>query len=356
MRALGDHGAAHSQLRQNLRLGGGASLVVSCVVLASAPWISSVLLRNPAVTTTLRLAAIASVLFALRRIQSEALKAYGKASLAILIDSAFLALGMLAATVLGLLLQHLSVRWVLWSFVALQGVLVMVGAAAWWRTIRRAIHDVARRAGTAVVARRGLFPLWGFAIVSALGTELPFVLLPRYGSAEDVGLFGVAFRLVALATTILGAMASSFGPSFSAAFVQRDATALRRDLLRSQAISALLYAPMAAAFLGAPTFVLGLFGAEFHGARMLLAILTLGQAVDAATGLSGTLLNMSGGERSALGVTAVSFFALIPLSAWLGARHGAAGIAVAYALVLATRSLALYLLALRRVRAVESEV
>lgn len=354
LRALRAHDASAHLYRRNVRLATWASVGLASLLLATAPWLATNVLGDPGVTTVLRLGGVGAVLFTLRRIQAEALKAYGRQNLAVALEGAIQTLAVGLVLVVGFALGRASVMLVLWGFLAVNAGLLAWGARAWTAAMTAAWSldgggDV-RPGGTATTTRRLrlLLPFWGYAVVTVLATELPFFVLPRVADAVEIGLFGVAFRLVTLATTILAALAAVFGPRFAAAYARSDGRALRRELIRSQGISLLVYGPIAVLLFSAPRLVLRIFGAEFTGAAGILIILTAGQLIDAATGLCGYVLTMAGRESLAFWLNAASLALLVVLTLTLGRRFGASGVAFAYAIVLALRSLSSYALAWQR--------
>lgn len=354
LRALQADAASKALYRRNILWATIATFGLGSLLSLAAPWIAASVLGDATVTGIIRLAAAGAVLFTLRRIQAEALKAYGRQDIAVALEGAIQTLALALIVVASALAGRISTTLVLWGFLVVNAGLLGWGAAVWGGLMRSVRSRTATDGGRAelpdeVAGRlRRLLPFWGYGAVTVLATELPFFVLPRVADAGDIGLFGVAFRIVTLATTVLAALAAVFGPRFAAANARSDGRALRRDLLRSQAISLAVYGPIALVLFLVPRFVLGLFGSEFREAADLVFALTVGQLVDAATGLCGYVLTMAGREGQAFWLNAGALAVLLALSLVLGRSLGALGVAIAYAIALALRSCVGYGLAWKR--------
>jgi len=348
----------HADARATVRGAVVSTLVVGGIVVAAvvafgpqaARW-----LGDPAATQLVRLSALGALLFALRRVQTEALKAYGQPAFAVAVDSPLLAAGLIATVGLAATLGPLTAMVPVYAFLGVNVALLALGA---WRFRDALGAEEARDAPVPSRIRgpaRARYLLWGVAVASIVSTEAPFLVLPRFATEAEVGTFGAAFRLVALATTLMGALAATFGPRFAQAYAAGHAAALRRALLRSQGASLLLYAPFAVAYIAAPRWVLGWFGDGFAEGAQVLLILVVAQIVDAATGLSGYVLTMTGAERTLLALTAAGFVVFIASVAVLGPRLGVEGVAVSFAAMLTVRSVAVYWAAVRRSRVAATE-
>jgi O-antigen/teichoic acid export membrane protein len=112
-----------------------------------------------------------------------------------------------------------------------------------------------------------------------------------------VGVLGVAVRTATLTSLLLVAVNSIAAPKFAALWAKGDHEALQRLAVKSTALITLLAAPLLLAFIVFPSFILGLFGADFKEGAIALSILAAGQFVNAATGSVGFLLIMTGHER-----------------------------------------------------------
>jgi O-antigen/teichoic acid export membrane protein len=165
-----------------------------------------------------------------------------------------------------------------------------------------------------------------------------------------IGFFGVSYRLVALAETILAALASLFAPKFASHYAQQNPVALMRELRISQLYSFVAYLPFFLVFTLMSEPVLNLFGPGFKDAHTVLWIMAIGQLFNSATGLPGHLLNMVGKEVWGLWITVLSVGIMTILTVVLGSISGIVGVAWGYAIVVSGRNLISYILARRTIK------
>ena len=239
------------------------------------------------------LAAVGALGFLVLRVIADALKGWGRVTVALALESYGVPVGVLAGIALGLILvgaESIGPRAAVGSHLA-----ALAGTAAllaWvWRRVSRGSGGVAIR-----LRDRRLARFWGLGMLGGVTTNLPVVVAPLFAEAAGVGRFTVAFRLVGLVTMVLMTLAAWFGPRFAAA--AGDPKRLRWDLLSSQGLSLVVAAPALGVFLAVPGEVMALFGSDFRAGAGLLTILIMGQIVNAGTGLAGYLLQMAGHERA----------------------------------------------------------
>ncbi|MBL3610318.1 polysaccharide biosynthesis C-terminal domain-containing protein [Rhodovulum sulfidophilum] len=217
------------------------------------------------------------------------------------------------------------------------GLAALYGLRAWRRAVPAEPLGRSLAAGPLWRSARSL---WVMSLVnSALLPWAPLFLLGIWGGAEEAGLLGAALRISVLVTFFLAAVNTVAAPAFAALETRGDREGLHRTASRLALAVLLASSPVLAAMLVWPGRVMGLFGPDFVAGAPVLAILALGQAVNAATGSVGYLLMMTGHERDmrnaallAAAVMAVAAFGLIP-------AFGAVGAALAGALAIAAANL-----------------
>jgi O-antigen/teichoic acid export membrane protein len=184
---------------------------------------------------------------------------------------------------------------------------------------------------TPPLMNRGLPHFWGGGLLNMWLMNMPILLLPQFASAADIGIFGVAYRLILLGTTILVTLASIFGPRFARDYANGDVTGLKQGLRQSQILSLIIYSPMLIAFTFFAEPVLGLFGDEFIAGKELLWIMVAGQLLNTATGLVGFMMNMIHREKQEFYIQLVVTIFVFVLILILGEMYGVMGVAIAYA-------------------------
>ncbi len=335
---------------------------LSCLIV-SAPFIinplllSEIFLNNVETIYVLRYAAIAAVMFLLIRILSEALKAMGLTNLGILAESTFLPLGILLslavffvfslqASAQTLLLIHLS---------TLLFVLLLL-YVSWKKAINKKILQIDEPSESMKLPElrsfmsRSLLFIWFGMILNIWFVNLPVFVLPYISSTEEIGLFGVAFRLVMLSTTILVSLSALFGPRFVNHYKENNIQKLKQELHHSQWYSLAAYLPFFLIFTIFPEFILSFFGEDFLQAKTILLILAIAQLVNSATGLVGYFLIMIHHEKIELGALLLSFIIMLPLMILLGNQYGIIGVTTAYALSIAFKNCLSLLLSLYFIR------
>lgn len=351
LKARGEGGVAGAFVRRAL-----GAVVLLGLPMMLLPWFFAEQLAHwvagdAALAPAFQVAAAGALVYAGMRLLAESLKAAGATQRGLIAESFTIPLVVLVfapALLVAGRLDQVSILWLHLSAVALAFGLAL-GLWAW----------VAHRLGPAqgappAVLTHALPPLWGGTLINMLYVSLPILVLPHFATVEELGQFGVAFRLINLVTVILVTLAAIFGPEFAAAYALRDPDRLRLLLRRSQQFSLLLFAPFLIVFTLFGSLVLGLFGEEFRQASLILAIMALGQLVNAATGLVGYLLNMMHHERTEFVILLVTLILMLA-GMILGGRLGAVlGVTLAYSGGLMLKNLLSFFFSQRALRRLDA--
>ena len=297
----------------------------------------------------LLVAGLAAPLFSLLRLYAESLKATGAALAAVTLESLTSpALLLLACAGCWLAGEPMASVTLVGAF----GLSLVITPLALRARLGQQLAKLPRvrpAAGDAAANRpapRGdLLYLWGTSVLSIGFLQLPFVIMPLYVDTAEIGVFAVAHKLINVVTTLLLLLAAVFGPAFARSAAQRDQRVLLGLLRRTQLISIAVFLPAALALLLLAEPIAKLFGNDFGDLRLFLAILAAGHLVNAATGLSGVLLNMAGAASKELSTLVIALAAALAGSAWAGPEYGAPGLAVVFSGSIALKNLASYALA-----------
>jgi len=284
----------------------------------------------------LAVAAVSAIAFMIIRILSEALKGIRQVNLALAAETALLPFA--ALLMLGVLYLY---GWDITAqgYLALHLVLMIaVTAFMIWMLLRLKTQSQTDDA-VPTLFNRGLLPFWGGGLLNMWFMNMPIILLPQFASTEEIGIYGVAFRLIGLASIILVTLASLFGPKFARDYANNDAEALKQGLKHSQILSMLVFIPMLIVFTLFAEPVLGIFGEEFKAGKEILWILVVGQTINAATGLVGFMMNMIHQEKQEFYIHLTTTIMLTPMIFLLGNLYGVIGVAVAYASALVIKNL-----------------
>lgn len=351
-RTRGTPEAARTGTIRSLLITAAAGMVAAVATLVAPADVLARLGASGSLLLAVRWSGSAAALYAVLRIWLESLKGYGAATTALNVEFGIVPAGLVAiALPLWLMRRQFSIPGVIALHLALLGMSCVVAGALWRARASRSAPSAPATSGRWTFERRALASFWAAGLLNMGASSLPLVLLPRYAAGDaDLGQFGLVWRLVGLAGSILVALGSVFAPRFAAAHAADDPTLLRRLLRRSQAWSLAAYIPFFVAFMAVPGATLHAFGPGFAGGRTLLWVMAIGQLVNAATGLSGQLLNMTNRESGALAVIAVSTAAMVGGILWAGPLYGTLGVAIVVSATTALRNVAFLVWGYRSLR------
>jgi O-antigen/teichoic acid export membrane protein len=218
------------------------------------------------------------------------------------------------------------------------------GLGAWllWRS-RPA--ELKSRPAPVYEARAWMFSALPLALTAGLmviNTQIGVLLLGLFDTTETVGIYKVSVAVATLITFGLGAVNLVLMPYFARLYAQGDRHRLQRLVTQSARAILALAVPVTLAFvLYGEWFLTIAFGTDYADGHTALAILALGQLVNAGTGSVGVLLNMTGHEQDSLRGVAIAAVAnaflgivLIPLFGLLGAALSTATTLVIWNLLL----------------------
>lgn len=181
---------------------------------------------------------------------------------------------------------------------------------------------------------------WGaaalpLALVSGMGLVNQYtdvLTLALFSDSQQVGIYRVAVSGAALVGFGLGAMTSMAAPYFARLHSSHDRAQMQRVVTATSRAILGLTAPVVLMFVlaGKPLIAL-LFGPEYGGAHLALAILATGQLASALFGPVGVLLMMTGHERETFRGMAVGAAVNVLLNLLLVPLLGLSGAAAATA-------------------------
>ena len=304
-------------------------------------------------------AGLAAPLFSLIRLYAESLKATGAALAAVTIESLTSPLALLLVCAYCWLAGHPVVTFTL---VITFGLSLVITPVALSHRLKQKVEGLAPSAtetrdahAPPKVERGDLFYLWGTGVLSISFLHLPFIVMPLYVDTAQIGVFAVAHKLINVITTLLLLLAAVFGPSFARYAAQGNSQALLGLLRRTQLISTAVFLPISLLLIALAEPLAGLFGEDFGNLQIYLAILAAGHLVNAATGLSGVLMNMAGAASKELSTLIIAMVAALAGSAWVGPEYGATGLAIVFSSSIALKNIASYLLAINLLKSTREQ-
>lgn len=179
-------------------------------------------------------------------------------------------------------------------------------------------------------------PVFLSNIVSKSGPQLQTLLLGALSTVGAVGVFAVATSVNLIGSLFHSSLVSAATPLFAAAQDLEHRSTLERLYQLTSKWSLTLNLPIFLAVVAYPQALLAVFGPEFRAGAVPLMILAAANLVNAATGMSGAVLDMTGNTRFKLFNAAVSVGLGIAFNVILVPSLGLVGAAIAALAVTAT--------------------
>lgn len=232
------------------------------------------------------------------------------------------------------------------------GAQIVAAAAAVVLVVGLTVRHVPRAVWGAVEERqprawlRAAVPMMFIGAAQVVNVNTDVVMVGAFEGAEAAGLYRVASRGAHAVVFVLVAANTVLQPVVASMYARGEVDRLQAVLTRSVRLVALVALSVTVALIAAGGPLLrGVFGSEFGVAATALAILAVGQLVNALLGSAGTVLMMTGHERDAavaVGVGAVVNVALnavlVPLFGIEGAASATAVSVVIWNVILTRRS------------------
>ena len=179
-------------------------------------------------------------------------------------------------------------------------------------------------------------PVFLSNVVLKSGHQLQTILLGALSTVSTVGIFVVAANVNLIGSLFHQSLVAASMPLFAAAQDGGDRGALERLYQLMSKWSLTLNLPVFLVIVAFPETLLALFGPEFRAGAVPLMILGAANLVNAATGMSGALLDMTGHTGYKLLNAAVSVTLGIATNLLLVPPLGLIGAAIAALAVTAT--------------------
>jgi len=183
---------------------------------------------------------------------------------------------------------------------------------------------------------RSALPLLFVGTAGIMNQRISTIMVGAMLGPEATGVFDIALKGTVLVSSALMAVNMPLAPAVAELYAAGEKERLQRLVTKSARVALLGSLPVALGMVLFGRWVLLIFGREFTGGSVVLAILSAGQVVKVGMGPAALLLNMTGHERHtarAVGLTALLNaglnFAFIP-------HWGVNGAAAASAISLAT--------------------
>jgi len=148
-------------------------------------------------------------------------------------------------------------------------------------------------------------------------------------TTEDVGVYGVAFRLSMFASITLMAINSIASPKFAEMYGEKNMDGLKKVAQQSTKMIFWSTFPLVILFFMFPELLLGLFGEQFKIGVYAFLLLSLGKLISAFSGSVGNLLQMTGKQLIYMNILLVGAIINVILNYLLIPIYGINGAAIA---------------------------
>lgn len=298
---------------------------------------------------------VAAPLFSLLRLYAEALKATGRTLAAVSIENLFIPVALLIICgYYGYSGQIITAAPLIAGYI----IGLVIAPLALMKILNQQVQGLSNNrqtsGGAHITPVGDLAYLWACGILSITFSHLPFLIMPWFVTTSEVGIFAVAYKLVNIITTLLLLLAAVFGPAFARRAARQDHQGLLSLLRRTQKISTAVFLPACLLLIALSEPLAQLFGPEFSELRIYLLILSIGQLVNAATGLSGVLLNMAGAAHMELSALVAATVLVFVMSIWAGPRYGPEGLVLVFSGGIALKNITSYVLAHTLLKSIRS--
>lgn len=184
--------------------------------------------------------------------------------------------------------------------------------------------------------RKAVMPLALISGLQVINSYADIIILGLFRADDEVGVYRAVVQLSLLVSFGLQAINQVLHPHFSRLYTLGDQYKLQKLVTVSARIILMISLPPVVLFVfyGADILTL-LFGDPFYIGGLALAVLAVGQLVNATMGSVGALLNMTGHERYTVRGVAIAAISNIVLNIILIPPYGMAGAAISTAVSMA---------------------
>ena len=180
----------------------------------------------------------------------------------------------------------------------------------------------------------------GLAFLDFFISQADRVLIGRYLDVRDVGIYAVAWSMVAYLPIVLSSVNQIFAPTISDLHARGQRELLGRMFQTLTKWTLGLTVPLAAVMIIFAAPLMRIFGPDFELGAPILVIGAVGQLVNCGVGSSGIMLLMSGNQRSLIWVQGASAVIMVALNLLLIPYWGIVGAALASAITVVVTNVA----------------
>ncbi|MEO6594344.1 MAG: oligosaccharide flippase family protein [Planctomycetota bacterium] len=323
----GDWAAVRANLRLMLSLSAALSLLVTAGLIFFAEPVAGAFLHDRRLAPLVLISALMVPTLVLNIQLGSALRGVRRIAHEVFADQVFQPLVRLALllmlVVVGLTVSQALLAWTVASLAT-----TVVLAYLVIRALPRHGHEDGKPLGKSELFRFS-GPVFLSNVVSKSGDQLQTLLLGALSTVATVGVFAVATNVNLIGSLFHSSLVSASMPLFAEAQDLKNRLALEKLYQLTSRWSLTLNLPIFLVVVAYAQVMLGLFGPEFRSGAVPLGILAAANLVNAGTGMSGAVLDMTGHTGLKLLNAAVAVALGITLNVILVPSLGLMGAAIA---------------------------
>jgi len=312
----------------------GCNLLLGAVVLVIGPWVAVRFYHTPLLTNYMGLFALIMILGVLNTFLSEVLVGYKAVAQRTVITS-FISSPATMIFTFAFIAMGFGLRgYILAQVISASVVLALLAVTAWKFTPRLARSFSARFPPLEKNVISFSTAVFGLGFLGFFTSTADKVLIGFYLNVRAVGTYAVASSLVAFVPVLLQSVNQIFSPTIADLYARKQSELLGRLFQTLTRWIFGLTVPLAMVMMLFAPALMRIFGRDFEAGWPILVIGTVGQLINCGVGSAGTLLLMSGNQRSLIKIQTVMALLMVILNVVLIPRWGITGAAVSAALTI----------------------
>lgn len=324
-----DRSGTWGAIQIGLGVSTAVAVVLGAVLYAAAQPVAETLFDQPDLTPSLRFVAALVPFLAISNVLAGVARGFGRMDYAAFAENVVMSLVRLGLLAAFFLIGELD----LFVAVVIFGISDIVASLTLLYLVNQEIpivgilrKDVRRDVGAIL---RFALPLWMSGVLRQFRRNIETFLLGALAAASSVGIFAVVGRINLVGHVFLLSILLAVKPILARLHDRRDQGGLQHIYRTSTRWALTLNVPFFLVMVLYPEPILMVFGEAFGAGATALIILSFAELVNAATGICGPMIDMTGHVRVKLFNSVLWTFLTITSSAVLIPRWGVVGAAAA---------------------------
>lgn len=271
------------------------SLIFSVILFFGATQIAQWVFHKPFLAPYFQIAAFAVLPLVLLGIHADCLRGYKKISAFAFLNNVSTLL--IAAVILGISFLFYKNNFIPVIAYSIGITVTAIVSVFWWLKVS-GLQQVKITNTILFSEKMGVaFTLFSASILQMIRGWADTIIIGRYLTADDVGIYKVAFRIATITSLTLTSILISVAPKIAELYSKGDIKKMASVTQHATKIIFWTSVPVLIVFILLPQLILSIYGKEFEAGAMVLVLLSIGQFVNAATGPVSNVLNMTGKQK-----------------------------------------------------------